>query len=110
MNGLPFNADTVFRFRQGREDIAAQAVGVLDLGARSRVVLLDTAERHWVVEVDPKGALTTVVAGPVTGAEALHAAECIIAGVPDHGSVSHLVKVLAIGLVTQALQAQRRAA
>ncbi|BAE49255.1 hypothetical protein [Paramagnetospirillum magneticum] len=113
MTALPFTAETVFRFRDGRDEIAATAVGALGLPGRSRVVLIDTAERHWVVEVSADGRMTQVVAGPITGGEALHAAEKVIAGIPDHGSATALVQMLAVGLVASTLaltQAEGRAA
>jgi len=102
MSARPFTADTVFRWQMGREEIAAQAIGVIDVGGRARVVLMDTAERHWVVVVTPDGRMTEIVAGPVTGTQALHAAELVVAGIKDHGSVSALVTTLALGLVARA--------
>ena len=111
MPDLPFNADTVFRFRLGDEEITALPVGALPLAGRTRVVLLDTAERYFVVEIDAGGAFTDVVAGPVTGADALHAAECVISGVTNHRPISALVQLLAVGLIANTLvQGEGRAA
>lgn len=106
---LPFNADTVFVFGRGGESITARPVGALPQGGRTRVVVLDAFERYFVVEVDPEHYLT-VVAGPVTGAEALYAAECVISGVTSHRPVSALVQLLAVGLIAKTLaQAEGRA-
>lgn len=110
MNALPFSGDTVFRWQIGREEITAQAIGAIDLGGRARVVLMDTAERHWVAEVTDDGRLTEIVAGPVTGSDALHAAECVVAGVRDHGSATRLVNILALGLVAQTIATAAREA
>lgn len=101
MSALPFTADTVFRWQIGREEIAAQAIGAIEFGGAARVVLLDTAERHWVGVVSTDGTLTEIVAGPVTGDQALHAAELVVAGIKDHGSVTALVTTLAIGLLAR---------
>ncbi len=100
MTTFPFTADTVFQPAAG---VAARAVGAIPCRAGIRVVLLDTADAHWVVELDTAGRLTEVLAGPVTAEQALHAAELVVAGVPDHHSVSSLVNLLAIGLVVRAL-------
>ena len=111
MTGLPFTADTVFVFEQGSEMITAQPVGALPLGGRTRVVLLDTAERYFVVEVSADRVITDVVAGPVTGADALHAAECVVSGITSHRPVSALVQILAVGLIASTLaQGEGRAA
>lgn len=63
--------DAVFRFHQGRDEVAALAVGALDLGSHACVVLFDTADQHWVVEVDAQGQLAEVIGGPVTGIVAI---------------------------------------
>lgn len=102
MTALPFTGDTIFRWSEGREEIAAQAIGAIDIGGRSRVVLMDTTERHWVAEVTGDGRLTEIVAGPVTGEQALHAAELVVSGIKDHGSATRLVNILALGLVARA--------
>ncbi len=97
-DALPYDSNTVFVFTRGAETISARAVGAVPLGDRSRVVLIDAAERYFVVEVS-SDRFITVVAGPVTGAEALHAAECVISGITSHRSVSGLVQLLAVGLL-----------
>ena len=102
MTALPFNADTIFTFAIGSEGIVARPVGALPLGDRTRVVLLDTAERYFVVEVDATRFIS-VVAGPVTGADALHAAECVVSGITSHRPVSALVQLLAVGLIASTL-------
>lgn len=109
MGALPFNAATVFRWQMGREEIAAQAIGAIEIGGHTRVVLMDAGERHWVVEL-AGDKLTEIVAGPVTGAQALHAAELVVAGIKDHGSVSALVTTLAVGLVARNLAQAREVA
>ena len=97
---FPLEADTIYRWRVGREEVAAQAIGAIAACDRSRVVLLDTAERHWLAEVS--GGHMEIVAGPVTGDEALRAAMMVVAGIADHGSVTAQVTTLAIGLVARA--------
>lgn len=99
MTMLPFTSATVFRWQIGHEDVAGQAIGAITHGGRTRVVLMDTCDRHWLAEVGGDGRLTKIVAGPVTGDQALHAAELIVAGIKDHGSVSALITTLALGLV-----------
>jgi hypothetical protein len=101
MTALPFTGDTIFRWQIGREEVAAQAIGAIAVAGRSRVVLLDTAERHWLAAVTDEGRLTEIIAGPVTGAQALHAAELVVAGIKDHGSATGLVNLLALGLVAR---------
>ena len=99
-------AATVFRPAEG---VAARAVGAIPCRTGTRVVLQDTTEAHWVVELDAAGRLTEVLAGPVTAEQALHAAELVVSGVPDHHSVAGLVNILAIGLVMRALADGRAA-
>lgn len=106
MSALPFNADTVFRPAQG---VAARAVGVLAAKGGNRVVLLDTTDAYWVAHVDGAGRMTEVLTGPVTADQALHAAELVVAGVPDHHAVGVLVNMLAVGLVAKALGEGRAA-
>ena len=98
MTAAPFTAQTVFQFRAGRDEIAATAVACVALHKGWRVVLLDTAERFHLVELDPAGNLRRHVAGPVTGLECYQAAERALAGV-DHGAVAAQVNALAIGVV-----------
>lgn len=105
MTTLPFNSDTVFVLAEG---VAARAVGFIPCRAGTRVVLQDTAEAFWVVEMDASR-FTKVLAGPVTAEQALHAAELVVSGDPDHHSVSGLVNMLAIGLVVRALADGRAA-
>jgi len=101
MDALPFDAATVFRWQIGRQEIAATAIGAFQAAGRTRAVLIDTADRHWLAQVSSDGRLVEIVAGPVTGEQAVHAAECICAGIGDHGSVSALVNILALALVAQ---------
>jgi hypothetical protein len=109
MNALPFNGDTVFRWSHGKEEVAARAIGSLDQGDHSRVVLMDTAERHWVAKISPEGKLLAIVSGPVDGAQALHSAMLVIQGIENHGSVTCLVNTLAVALVAQACNEARQA-
>lgn len=92
----------VYRWRDTGGEIVAQTVGMIALNKGARVVLIDTTDRHFLAEVDTAGALVRVVAGPVTGAQALEAAERVLAGV-DHGSVADALSTLAIGLVVNTL-------
>lgn len=87
-----------YRWREGGVEVTARPCGMIALHRGGRVVLIDAADRHYVGEVDCHGQLTAIVAGPVTGAQALEAAERVIAGI-DHGSVSQALSALAIGLV-----------
>ena len=103
MKTLPFDGNTVFIIRKPNEEIVAWAIGSFNHRDGVRVVLMDTAERHWVVEVDEKGDISAIIGGPVTGGQALHAAEKVVAGISDHGSVSELVNTLALGLVSLCL-------
>ena len=110
MSALPFTADTVFAFPHGAESVTAHAVGALSLAGRTRVVLLDTAERYFIAEMVSDHSMQ-VVGGPFTGADALHAAECVIGGVANHRPISALVQLLAVGLVASTIaQAEGRAA
>lgn len=109
MTALPFNAETIFRWQTGKEEVAARAIGALDQGDHSRVVLLDTTDRHWVAKVSANGKLQAVISGPVNGADALHAAMLVISGVETHSSVSGLVNTLALALVAQACAEVRAA-
>lgn len=99
MNAIPFNSATVFRWNVGKEEVAAHAIGAFPAGSSYRLVLMDTSDRHWVIEVDKDGRLVEVVAGPVTGEQALAAAELVVSGQDLHGSVSNLINMLAIGMV-----------
>lgn len=103
------NVHEIYRWRGKGGDVVAQPVGMIQMKAGARVVLIDTAERHFLAEVNQTGELLRIIAGPVTGSEALDAAERVIAGV-DHGSVAELLSTLALGVVVQAIDAQRRAA
>ena len=103
MSALPYSAETVFRWRHGRDEIAATAIAAFDRShGRSRAVLTDASGRHWLAEIGADGALTRLVAGPISVPEALHAADMIVAGIADHRSVTGLVVVLAVGLVARA--------
>jgi len=98
MSALPFTGNTVFRWQQDGEEIAATMVATVAVKAGFRVVLLDTADRYHLVEVARDGGIARAIIGPVTGTEALQATERAIAGV-DHGSVARQVAVLAIATV-----------
>ncbi|MCA1909229.1 MAG: hypothetical protein LDL39_12800 [Magnetospirillum sp.] len=99
MGALPFDATTEFRWEIGGAAIAARAVGAFTGPAGWRAVLMDTADSYWLASVSGDGRLMEIAAGPVTAEQAVHAAECICAGIHDHGSVSALVNILALGLV-----------
>lgn len=93
---------SAYRWHDKGGEIVAQPVGMIALNKGARVVLIDTAERHFLGEVDQAGALVRLVAGPVTGAQALETAERVIAGV-DHGSVAEALSTLALGLVVNTI-------
>lgn len=109
MSALPYNGDAVFAWMSGTEEVSARPVGAIEIGGRSRVVLLDAFDRHWVAEVGANGQTFEICSGPVTGAQALHAAELVVAGIRDHGSATALVNTLAIGLVARICTEQEAA-
>ena len=94
------------QFDHSGQAVSAMVVATLTMNGRSRVILIDTSDRHWVIE----DTTLKVVAGPITGAQALHAAESLLAGVQDHGSVAKLVNELALGVVALAHELEARAA
>lgn len=90
---------TTYRWGAGRDQVAARPIAYLPTKAGGwRVLARDTAERLHVLDVDAAGA-ATVVAGPVTLQEAVAAAERVVMGLADHGSVTRMVKTLAIAVV-----------
>lgn len=93
---------SAYRWHGKGGEIVAQPVGMIALNKGARVVLIDTEDRHFLGELDQAGSLVRIVAGPVTGAQALEAAEKVLAGV-DHGSVAEALSTLAIGLVVNTL-------
>ena len=109
MTTIPYTADTIFRWSMGREEIVAHAVGAIALGGRSRAVLMDSCERHWLAQITEDGKIIEIMAGPVTGEEALHAAELVVSGIRDHGSATRLVNILALGLVARICNEGRHA-
>lgn len=92
-------AGTTFRWTDDHGDVVARPLAQRQMtDGRTRVVLIDAAERLFVADFGGNGAAGLVVAGPVTAAEALAKAEAVIAGGLDHGSVTTLVTTLAVGL------------
>lgn len=81
---------SAYRWHDKGGEIVAQPVGMIALNKGARVVLIDTAERHFLGEVDQ------------AGDEALETAERVIAGV-DHGSVAEALSTLALGLVVNTI-------
>jgi hypothetical protein len=100
MSAQPFTADTVYRWERNGIAHAGQIVAAMPLKTTWRVVLMDTAEAHWVGDISADGEFS-IRSGPVTGAEALDAAQRILCGVRDRGSVSGTTHVLAVALVAQ---------
>ncbi|SBW09240.1 conserved hypothetical protein [uncultured Alphaproteobacteria bacterium] len=95
MNELDTKA--TWRFHRDGREIAARAIGVRQFSDRQVVILRATDEALWIGEWSAKGA--TVVRGPVSLKEAVLAAEGIVFGVRDHGSVAALTNQLAVGLL-----------
>jgi len=98
MSARPFTADTVFRFDAEGVEVAATPIATIAPKKGWRVVLLDTADCFHLVEMNPAGQISRLVAGPVTGMECYLAAEGALAGV-SHGSVTAQVNALAIGVI-----------
>jgi hypothetical protein len=99
MGPLPFDAATPFRWRLDGAEVAACAIGGFQTRLGARAVLKDTADRHWLAEIDADGRLREIMAGPLTAAQAVQTAESICAGIHDHGSVAGLVNTLALAVL-----------
>jgi len=95
------NAATLYRWPEGREQVLARPIAYVGVREGWRVLARDGAERLHVLDVDAAGA-AHLVAGPVTLAEAMDAADRVVAGVADHGSVTTLVQTLAVGMLAMA--------
>jgi hypothetical protein len=101
MGVLPFDGTIDFHWNVGGSDIAARAVGAFTGPTGLRAVLMDSADCYWLASVSLEGRLMEIVTGPITAGQAVHAAECICAGIHDHGSTTALVNILALGLVVR---------
>ena len=110
MTAPAITPDTIFRFTSGTQQVVAKPIATLICKGKNRVVLMDTAERHWVIALDDNCNIGKIITGPLTGAQALHEAESIVAGVADHGSVANLVNELALGVIILANKTQEEAA
>jgi hypothetical protein len=96
-----------YRFTHRRAEIVAVFVARVDCGPkRGRVVVRDTAEAYWLLDIaPPDGRPIRVAAGPITVAEAVERAAQTLAGI-EHGSVTERANVVAIGLVAAAVRAE----
>ncbi len=97
--------NTVYRWGEGRDLIVARPAAYLPKAGGFRVVARDTADRLYIIDQCADGSVV-VLDGPVTEQQALDAADRVVAGVPDHGSVTDLVRKLAVGLVVIAVRAE----
>ena len=104
-----FDSST-FNFVHGGQMVTAKVIATLQMKGTNRAILMDAEERHWVVGLDDNLQIGKVMIGPLTGTQALHAAEGIVAGVADHGSVTRIVNQLALGVIILANQLEANAA
>ncbi|MGE4526801.1 MAG: hypothetical protein AB7D00_00410 [Rhodospirillaceae bacterium] len=93
----PLDLKAPWIFARGGRQIVARPIAVSSLPGRQVVILRDTAESLWVAEWTPAGG--RIASGPVSLAEAVRAAEGVVFGAPDHGSVAALTGKLALGLL-----------
>lgn len=94
---MTFDPKATWVFARGRRNIVARAIAVRALPGREAVILRDTSDQLWVAEwTDNVG---RIVKGPVSLKDTIRAAEGVVFGVPDHGSVAILTNNLALGLL-----------
>lgn len=94
---MTFDPKATWMFARGRRNIVARAIATRTLPGREVVILRDTSDALWVAEWTDKGG--QIKTGPVTLKDAVRAAEGVVYGVPDHGSIAALVNDLALGLL-----------
>ncbi|MBN2752586.1 MAG: hypothetical protein JXQ84_07740 [Rhodospirillaceae bacterium] len=92
-----FDPKTVWVFARGRKEYIASPIAGRVLNGRHIIILRDTEDGLWIAQWTADGG--NVLKGPVTLAQALDAAEGVVCGAPDHGSVAALTTTLALGLV-----------
>lgn len=94
---MSLDPKATWMFRRGGRTICARAIAFRELIGRTVVILRDPEEALWIGEWSTTGGKIT--AGPVTLAEALRAAEGVVFGRVNHGSVAALVNELALAAV-----------
>lgn len=94
---LPYDGGTVFAWNHRGRLIRASVIASIALAKGSRAVLRDGDGCYWLAQIDDDGRLDHVVAGPVTVADALTAAEQVVAGV-HHGSAAAASMSMAIAV------------
>lgn len=94
---LPYDGGTVFAWDHRGLLVRGSVVASIALTKGSRAVLRDGDDCYWLAAIDDDGRLDQVVAGPVTVADALTAAEQVVAGV-HHGSAASASMSMAIAM------------
>jgi hypothetical protein len=104
MTDFVVGPETVFRWREGATDVAANPVAFCG----SRAVLMDTAGRYHLADIHA-AAVTDIIGGPVTVEGALALAEHILTGGYVGGSVTSVVNDLSLALAAINIRHQAEA-
>lgn len=94
---MTFDPKATWIFSRGGRQVLARPIAISTLPNRQVVILRDTAETLWIGEWTATGGRVT--SDPVKLADAVRAAEGVVFGIRDHGSVAALTNSLAVGLL-----------